>query len=399
MKLQFKLKIFPNKNKRMILENFCNIWKNLVNSYIDLYWKLPDWELKSKYPPKEFFLGNNKFEWYACLKAWQIVKATIKMKRKTKPFFKKNEFDFYDNLFSFCNFVTKEFDLWLKVYSGIPFRRILIPCKKYRRLNYWLNKGATFSKAIKFKKINGNWYVIVYLNYKPKERKQNTKIVGFDIDYRNGVADSIGKIWFNKEFENLRKRTKWRSYKNGINPLRQLFNRIAKEIINIYQCNFAFEKLNFKGKKGRSKKFRRDYKNVPYNHLIKRIETLTKLEGFQIVRVSSVYTSQTCPICGYISKENRSGDNFKCKKCRFEYHADVVAATNIAIRAGLRYGYQPVVAQAVAEEWRRQGIQPPVECLAVSTPLQSRQGVGLCTLNLSCFKDKTVPRRIPDFLS
>lgn len=170
----------------------------------------------------------------------------------------------------------------------------------------------------------------------------------------------------------MRKRTKWRVYKNGDNPLKQEFNKRAKELLNTYRCHFAFEKLDLKGKNGRSKKFRRDYKNLPYGYLACRLETLARLEGFQVVKVSPVGTSQTCPVCSFRSKGNRNGDVFKCKNCGFKYHADIVAATNIALRAGLRYGSQPVVAQAVAEEWRRLGIQPPVGYWVVGTQLQSR---------------------------
>lgn|GEM_PF-4053961 len=353
-----------------------------MNYYIDFYWKLPDWELKSQKPPKEFCGIGNKIEQLASDKAWQIVKSVRKnkSKRKSKPVFKKDELEFTDSLFSFCDFTTKEFDVWIKCYSDISHKRILIPLKKHRRLNYWLNKGAVFSKAIKFKKIKKNWYVIVYLNYQPPKRQENQLVIGFDVDYTNGVVDSTGRIWFGKEWEDLRKRTKWRSYKNGVNPLKQLLNRVAKEVVNTYQCNYAFEKLEFKGKKGRSRKFRRAYKNLPYNHLPKRVKTLAYLEGSQNVNVSPQYLSQTCPVCLYRDKKNRQGDWFKCRKCGFAYHVDVVGAVNVSLRAGLRYGFQPVVVQAVAEEWRRQAIQPPLECLVVCTPSQSRQGVDVCTL-------------------
>jgi IS605 OrfB family transposase len=47
------------------------------------------------------------------------------------------------------------------------------------------------------------------------------------------------------------------------------------------------------------------------------------------------HTSQTCPGCGQVSKENRvSQEVFSCVACGFEENADLVAAINILQRAG-----------------------------------------------------------------
>jgi putative transposase len=47
------------------------------------------------------------------------------------------------------------------------------------------------------------------------------------------------------------------------------------------------------------------------------------------------HTSQTCPECGHVSKDNRQSQAvFRCEACGFEDHADHVAAINILRRAG-----------------------------------------------------------------
>lgn len=391
MKLSYRLRIYPNRGKLEVIKALCALWRTLVNYYIDLYWKLPEWEFSNSKPPKEFRGSGTKLENLASVKAWQVVKSAIKKHERSKgikvlakPEFKKDEVELDETLFTFGDWATKEFDVWIKCYSGQRGKRIVIPAKKHRRVNYWLNRGATFSKSIKFKKIGKNWYVIVYLNYSSSTKRQEKTVVGIDVDYKNGAVDSTGKVWFFEEWEDLRKRTKWRKYPDGNNPLKQKFNQLAKELVNTYECHFALERLELKGKKNRSKKFRRDTKNVPYGHLARRLKTLAVLEGFQTVRVSPEYTSQTCPVCGCISRKNRNGDDFACKKCGFKHHADVVAAVNIAIRAGLKRKLHPVVAQGVAEGWRRLGTQPPVECLVVCTPPQSRLGADFRTHNPPC---------------
>jgi putative transposase len=52
--------------------------------------------------------------------------------------------------------------------------------------------------------------------------------------------------------------------------------------------------------------------------------------GGAVLAVNPRYTSQTCPECGYISKENRPQQAlFSCVACGYTYHADIVAARNI----------------------------------------------------------------------
>ena len=52
--------------------------------------------------------------------------------------------------------------------------------------------------------------------------------------------------------------------------------------------------------------------------------------GGQVIAVNPRYTSQTCPVCGHISRNNRPQQAlFSCEQCGYSYHADVVAAKNI----------------------------------------------------------------------
>ena len=52
--------------------------------------------------------------------------------------------------------------------------------------------------------------------------------------------------------------------------------------------------------------------------------------GGEVIAVNPRYTSQTCPECGHVAKENRVQQAlFSCVVCGYTYHADVVAAKNI----------------------------------------------------------------------
>lgn len=57
--------------------------------------------------------------------------------------------------------------------------------------------------------------------------------------------------------------------------------------------------------------------------------------GGTVVAIPAHYTSQTCPTCGSVSKDNRKSQaKFACVECGFSGNADLVAANNI-LAAGL----------------------------------------------------------------
>ncbi len=55
--------------------------------------------------------------------------------------------------------------------------------------------------------------------------------------------------------------------------------------------------------------------------------------GIGVLSVDPRYTSQTCPRCSHISKNNRHGRSFRCECCRYDLHADLIGARNIESRA------------------------------------------------------------------
>jgi transposase len=59
------------------------------------------------------------------------------------------------------------------------------------------------------------------------------------------------------------------------------------------------------------------------------------LAGLFCIKVDADYTSQTCPRCGFTSRENRPEQAllFVCQQCHYTLHADLVGARNIAMRA------------------------------------------------------------------
>lgn len=67
----------------------------------------------------------------------------------------------------------------------------------------------------------------------------------------------------------------------------------------------------------------------PYGRIRKLITEKAEAQGHRVRLVSPAYTSLTCPACGDVHENNRSGAAFHCRKCGFSGHADLVAALNI----------------------------------------------------------------------
>ena len=74
----------------------------------------------------------------------------------------------------------------------------------------------------------------------------------------------------------------------------------------------------------------------------------TATHDLNVVKVDVKKTFITCPSCGYMDKENRSGDRFRCEKCGFEFNSHYVACLNlvsllndggVTIRGGRIYAY------------------------------------------------------------
>ena len=111
-----------------------------------------------------------------------------------------------------------------------------------------------------------------------------------------------------------------------------------------------------------------------------KLERHCEKNGTAFLRVRPQGTSQTCPLCGCRTSENRKSQaEFHCQRCRLSAHADTVAALNIrtlatvqALTALLLWAHGPDKQAATIR--RRQGLPPLSDSL---TLLQGRPGSKL----------------------
>ena len=93
--------------------------------------------------------------------------------------------------------------------------------------------------------------------------------------------------------------------------------------------------------------------------------------GGMLLAVPPHHTSQTCPACGHVSKDNRQTQaKFLCVDCGYKNHADVVGAINV-----LERGYR-LLACGESAQSGRSAKQEPTE----ATRKSSRSAVGIPVL-------------------
>jgi len=91
------------------------------------------------------------------------------------------------------------------------------------------------------------------------------------------------------------------------------------------------ENLDIRGK-AKNKKMSRLVSFWMRSSLKERLEFLALVESFHHKQVNPAYTSQMCPTCLFVHKDNRKGDIFQCLNCGHTDLADRVAAINLKAR-------------------------------------------------------------------
>ena len=171
---------------------------------------------------------------------------------------------------------------------------------------------------------------------------------GYEIDFDRELVETLSKEL--KKIDDLKKRNS--DYEIGkrkqhkIDHLnRELQSKIREEIANLckrlkkhHYHHAVMEDLD----NGFESTFAKDENDLNYNRRLKLLrlgslkdefEHIARKYSIAVSLVQSFYTSQTCPHCGCIDKENRkSQEDFECIECGYKSNADLNASRNIKQR-------------------------------------------------------------------
>lgn len=113
----------------------------------------------------------------------------------------------------------------------------------------------------------------------------------------------------------------------------EIHHTVQRYIASIDQKTLTvLERLDIK-EFDKSKKQNAKFSMFARGKLQKKLMKTLNWKGYDFIEVIPDYTSQVCPVCGYLDPENRNGKDFTCKHCGHHDDADYVGALNIKARA------------------------------------------------------------------
>lgn len=372
-KIYFK---FDDKEKQSIYNycsGFCFNWSNLEKyiikqlnkykkkdiSYHNFLLKIQDIINNSESYKKlrqniedRFWINKNKFK---C-----PIKKELQVRCNTAHTININKLSYYQWIFTIDNN-----DLIGGSEKRGVFDTIIIPVKfseYHRRIlkNYKLANTFVL-KLNKYNKIEIIGCYKIDINY-PKVNVKDT--IGIDIGLNKLITSSDGEVIEQnpkivKMTKKMRRkqinRDNLQGYLRKINKNKNFelndkhFNRLQNKLSTFVKCDNRYKIKQFLNGRENTEIVMEDLKisntatyNKEVNTLLKKMHIqqikndiikYSKEKGIKITLVNPAYTSQECPICGYISKDNRkTQEKFCCVHCHHTDNADHNASINIMNR-------------------------------------------------------------------
>ena len=364
IELTAKIQLYPNNNQKqkllksmLIYKDSCNFLSNRVFeeqdfNQVSLHYKYYD------YMRNEFGIPS------------QMSSSVIKTVLARYKSIKNNS---NNNYYSLIKFKKLFRDLvHVKDYSIVKNKislktldeRIKLDFDKKMLYKYYTNNTKLSSAKLVYK--NNKFFIHIFVKtpYEKLRKEDINNIVGIDlgINFLAVLYDSKGKTefikgrsiknkrrLFKKQREELSKvktpssRKKLKTLANKEKDYMNTINHtITSDIVNSHEKGTVFIVEDLKGitknRKRINKKQRYYHSSWAFYDFIFMLEYKAKLNGQTVLKVDPKYTSQTCPKCGNIDKNNRDSKNhiFKCKNCKYSSNDDRIGAMNL-YNKGLNY--------------------------------------------------------------
>ena len=330
---------YLTKAKHNKLQALISRYRSAVNWYINYLWNKNNNLDKDTYKLITNCKLNAPFKQMALKQAKEMVFGVKRQAKKqhksvSKPHFSGNLV--LDQRVININLDNpNSFDCWIRCSTLKHKGRIDLPLKRTKVLNKWLAKpGAELRKSIC---LNNKW-IKLFIEIPELVGNSNTKVLGIDLGINKTISDSDGNH-YGREFKKLSNRIRNRKFKSAT---RTKILRARDNYLNWAVNQLPWNEIKALGiedlknlKKGmgkRTKAFRKAMAPWTYRQVLSRIEQKAQEHCVQLVKVNPAYTSQTCPSCQLVSKENRCGEYFACQLCGYQDDADTVGAKNVMKR-------------------------------------------------------------------
>jgi len=233
------------------------------------------------------------------------------------------------------------FDLWVVISCVGNGIKLSVPIKRHRHFNFFSDWKMAST-------------IIIHKNYiqfsfetETEEKKTEGECLGIDVGINHLIALSNGVLSGSNVRQMIKRiKNKQQGSNKQKKAKKELSYYLHKQVKEIFQQNnlrlVVVEKLkNLKQGKSanRGKEFRKTLNNWNYRELLNIIQMRSEENRVSFRSVNPYKTSQTCPACSHVERGNRSNEVFRCLRCGYSDHADVVGAANILTRfTSGRYG-------------------------------------------------------------
>jgi IS605 OrfB family transposase len=363
-----------NKKKKMKLAQIYNKGLELTKKYIDIVWKtnIGSYSGKEIYNKVQDNICTAKFRQLCCNNAISIVTSLhnkqaarlevynqLLMENKlenaarlnnkiiqvwqNKPIINNFSLDLSGNCVEIHlkskNTKTKHQN-WIRIKETFLKESLSIPFIKTKIFN----KYAQIGKLSQFLQITQNNIAKVVFKIPKPNQRETGDIIGCDI----GINHTYALAPLNKFGAKLSPDL---YHGNSRQNLVNIYQKICKTKDNSIRCyngrnqaknyiNWSINQINWSNIKTlhiedlKNVKFKRKVGRFlhcwRYPLIIQKLSSKCEELGIKLIKVSPNYTSMRCSHCGWVKRENRAKELFKCHKCHFAQNADINAARNIS---------------------------------------------------------------------
>lgn len=344
MKLTAQIKLVPTSDQADVLKKTLETANAACNHISNQAW---DHRTFRQYPLHNLTYHETRelfsLSAQAVVRCISKVADAYKADRKAKRSFRKHGAITFDNRLLTYNLEKMTVSIWtIEGRQQIPFT-----CGK-RQMEFLLTQRGESDLCY----IGKSFYLFATCHIEEPTPLDVEGMLGIDMGIVNIAVDSDGEIHSGSHINNVRRRHRrlrkklqskgTRSAKRKLKKLSGKERRFAK---NVNHCvskhivekakdtnrGIAMEEL--KGIRDRVT-VRRCQRSTLHSwsffQLRAFIEYKARREGVPVIPVDPRNTSRTCPMCDYISKQNRPSQSvFKCVNCGHAGLADHIAAENI----------------------------------------------------------------------
>ena len=320
-----------NDIKLSILDDIINESKRIINLYIDELWLMQDFNSK--------YISTKQNTWFSARmqqnlgkQALQIVKSQRKRKKKHKPIFNSNTIEFDPRFIDFQK--GNHFDLFIRLTSIGNKISLKLPVNQHRHFNIFNSNNWNLKKSIRLRKVGEKYFIDCYFNKEKSELKTEGRLKSIDVGYKKLIVSSDKEfIGDNKIYEKIAKKKQGsKAFKRALIERDEIINTSCKQLDLSDVKKLVVEDLkNVKrSTKGKiHKKFTNKLQRWSYPKVLNKLSMICDESGIKMIKVNPAFTSQTCSSCGFVDKNSRKGEDFKCTKCKYSEDADYNASLNI----------------------------------------------------------------------